>query len=294
MRHLTVLVEAQHEARATDLALGADAGWITRSDTQRIVTDGVRDIVTLDIMLPAPKARSLLDGLSRLPAGEWSVVSVHPRSVFTGRPLGIETRPFPVPGLEIEEDLWEFAHVTISMILRVLLGAALVAHGMVVGNLPLMLAGLLFLPYHHSLIAIALGAVRGRGRLAGQSLCVFLLSTVLIAIAGAAVAFVEGGSVQWEPAGGTVPGLVIGAIVGTAAALASSDDSGRRELIGLAATAHLSVNPALVGIALMSSRTGGLSAHVVDFVLAVAALTLAAGLTLLATGAAKGVPSIRP
>ena len=38
-------------------------------------------------------------------------------------------------------------------------------------------------------------------------------------------------------------------MIGVAAALASVDDAGRRDLIGLAATAHITIIPAWLGIA---------------------------------------------
>ena len=165
---------------------------------------------------------------------------VRPPSCRTGRaPVQEETRPFPVPGIEIEEDLREFCHVAWSLIMRVGLAALLVSHGMVAGNLPILIAGLLFLPDHHSLLAVSLGLVRRSSGTAGRGALVFLLSTCVIFTAGAAVAAVEGHTLQWNFQGSAATAAVIGAVVGAAAALGSADDVGQRELIGRAATAHL-------------------------------------------------------
>lgn len=46
-------------------------------------------------------------------------------------------------------------------------------------------------------------------------------------------------------------GVWIAVAIGVAAALASPDDAGRGELIGLAATAHITILPASLGIALV-------------------------------------------
>lgn len=296
MRHLIISVDPAKEDDVLRSAFAAGAGHVLRSSKQECAADGSsRTRTSLDVMLSAPRARRLINALSALPPGSWSVISVHPRSVFGGTTLFAETRPYPVAGLEMEDDLWEFAHVTTSLVMRVLLAGALVALvalGMVAGNLPVMLAGLLFLPYHHALIAVALAALRRRGALAGRAVVVFVLSTALLVIAGYLVAVVAGGPLGWHPQGGPVSALGIGAIVGAAAGFGSADDAGRRELIGLAATAHLSVLPVWAGLTL-GLGTGDMAemaAKATEFGLAVAALTVAAGAVLWIAGAAQGVP----
>lgn len=244
----------------------------------------------MEVHLPAPQARRFVDSLACLPDASWNIVSVKPRALRGGKPLREETRPYPVPGLEVEEDLWEFAHVTGSLVLRVLLAATLVAHGMIEANLPVMIAGLLFLPYHHALLAIALGILRRHWTLAAQGAVVFGLTTVLIAVGGAAAALALGGEPGWTPEGSRASAFVIGAVVGLAVGLASSDDAGRRELIGLAATAHLSVLPIWGGFALVLGHgtAGEASAHAVEFGLAIAGVLGAAMLALLWAGAVTG------
>ncbi len=56
---------------------------------------------------------------------------------------------------------------------------------------------------------------------------------------------------RFQEFGTLTSGFLIALIIGCAAGLASADDAGRRELIGLAATAHISVLPAWLGISLV-------------------------------------------
>jgi hypothetical protein len=293
MRRMTIAVEPDMAARVIDLAIAAGAASVTRNSAQRIDADGTeRAQAVLDLYLPAPGAGDLTRSLSHLPPGSWSMASGRPRAIHDGFPLARETRPYPVAGMEIEEDLWEFCQITISMILRVVLASALVAYGMITGNLPVMLAGLLFLPYHHVLLALALGLVRRRWHLVAHGAVVFFLTTLTIAGAGAAVAWVKGGELGWQAVSGAGGAVFIGLVVGAAAALASADDAGRHELIGLAATAHLSVLPVWGGIMAVLGHAEGpeITARALDFVLSVLSLIAAAGVVFLFAGASHGVP----
>lgn len=118
-------------------------------------------------------------------------------------------------------------------------------------HLPLMIAGLLFLPYHHQMLALAFGANTRSWRLAGQGLLALVASTGLIFAAAACAAYFTGPPLAFDKFGTLLSGFFISLIIGIAAALASADDAGRRELIGLAATAHLTLIPAWFGINLV-------------------------------------------
>ena len=63
------------------------------------------------------------------------------------------------------------------------------------------------------------------------------------------IAWVIEPPLRFEQFGSPATGFLIALVVGIAAGLASADDAGRRELIGLAATAHITVLPAWFGIA---------------------------------------------
>jgi len=296
VRQIRIAVDPSCADRAQRLARAAGAPSLLRSEADHIAPDGTTTRrVILDLALPAPAARRLIAGLSRLPPGAWTLSSVHPRALRSTRTTRDETPPYPVPAAEIEADLWSFVHITHGLVIRVVLAAVLVAQGMLHGDLPMMIARLLFLPYHHALIAIAFAAVVRQPRLALRGGLVFLLTTLLIAGAGALTALAAPGPPLWEPPAGLATAIAIGAVVGAAAAIASADDAGRRELIGLAATAHLSVLPVWAGVVAVTGSgagTGGpaYAARAADFAAAAAAITLAAALAFVLTGASRATP----
>lgn len=205
----------------------------------------------IEIETATPLARKFLDQLTNSESfnRDWIIAVRHPRSLLTSRSASEETNPVVTPALDIYEDLWQFSHITFSLVGRVFLAAALVSYGMIEMNIPVMIAGLLFLPYHHQMLSIAFGTPARAWRLAAQGFLGLLVSTALIIGAGACVASITGGPLKFHEFGTLKSGLLIALVIGVAAALASADDAGRRELIGLAATAHISIVPAWIGIA---------------------------------------------
>lgn len=288
MRHLRIAVDTAMADRAARLARAAGASALLRSTADHIAADGtVTRRTVLDLVLPAPATRGLLAALADLPPGAWTLTSTHPRAIVSHRDDTGETPPYPLPAREIALDLWAFSHVTPGLVIRVTLAAILVAQGMLDGNLPVMIAGLLFLPYHHALIAIAFAAVNRQPRLLLHGATVFALTTLLIAATGTLTALAASGPPVWEPPGGLPGAIAIGAVVGAAAAVASADDAGRHELIGLAATAHLSVLPVWAGITAVTGPAPAHAARAADFAAAVAALLLAAAAAFALTGARR-------
>lgn len=91
---------------------------------------------------------------------------------------------------------------------------------------------------------------------------------------------------RFEQFGTPLTGFLIAAVIGIAAALASADDAGRRELIGLAASAHLTVLPAWLGIALVFGlpEAKTVSERLLSFVTAVGTLTAAAWISFVLLG----------
>ena len=72
-----------------------------------------------------------------------------------------------------------------------------------------------------------------------------------MAAGGATVAIFSHPPVRYVEANSLVTGLLISLVVGVAAGLATSDDVGRREMIGLAATAQVAIVPTWFGLALV-------------------------------------------
>lgn len=255
MRILTIRVPAGQAMRVTQTAFASGIKQVSTHQVQQYCEGrpGVtQEVVEVETSTPlAGKFLQELACLKEFDKNTWVISGRHPRSLITQEDIRKETHPVVIPALEILEDLWLFSHVTASLVGRVFLSALLLAYGMIELNLPVMIAGLLFLPYHHQMLATAFGACTRSWRLLAQALWSLLLSTAVIIAAAACVAYFTEPPLKFDQFGSLLSGFFIALIIGVAAALASTDDAGRRELIGLAATAHITVLPAWFGICLV-------------------------------------------
>lgn len=244
------------EGKAHDIAQIAFANGVEqvtiRAEEARAAKGETRRMEALEATVATPVAKRFLDGLLSAPAFDPATMSVaqrKPVSIVTHQPIGKLTRPVFHPATDVMEDLWQFSHVTISLVLRILIAAALLAHGVLHDHLILMVGGLLFIPVLPPLMAIGFGAMTGRWRLAGQGLLTCLLGLGLVLIGGALVGWIEPRPIEFQDFPELKPSFIIAALVGIAAALANSDDAGKRELIGLAAAAQISLVPIWFGLA---------------------------------------------
>lgn len=173
-----------------------------------------------------------------------------PESIFGSERPEDETMPIVRPSTDVYEELWQYIRVTVSLVARIFLSAFLLSYGMKANFMPLIIAGLLFLPYHHHLLAMALGGSIKEWRLLRQGIYSFLLATVLIVAGGVVVGLVSHPEIKFTAFAETPLffSFLISTAIGIAAGFAAMDDAGRRELIGLAATAHLAVYPAWFGM----------------------------------------------
>jgi len=112
----------------------------------------------------------------------------------------------------------------------------------------LMLGGLLFLPLLPLLLAMGFGLWTRQWRLAGQGCFAFLVGICLLIAGDAVVALLTTPPLQYNQHNPFIVGLLISLGVGIAAGLATADDVGRREMIGLAATAQMAILPVWFGI----------------------------------------------
>lgn len=173
-----------------------------------------------------------------------------PESIFGSERPEDETMPFVRPTTDVYEELWQFLRITESLLGRIFLSAFLLCYGMKESFMPLIIAGLLFLPYHHHLLGMALGATLKEWRLLRQGIYSFLLATALIVAGGVVVGLLTHPEIKFTAFAETPLffSFLISTAIGIAAGFAAMDDAGRRELIGLAATAHLAVYPAWFGM----------------------------------------------
>lgn len=242
----------------------------------------VQDVVAIETATPIAKQfiESLMTADFYNPQA-YSFTIRHPEALFGAKPPKEEIHPIMRPSTDVYQELYQFTKVTVSLVGRVFLSAVLLSYGMVADFLPLIIAGLLFLPFHHHMLGVALGGCLKEWQFLRQAAWALLVSTVLIFLAGICVAFITKSPAQFEIKGSPVAGVVLAGVIGVAAGLASVDDAGRRELIGLAATAHISIYPAWLGLAMVQGRAGSAKAveYLFSFGINIAALILAAIVT---------------
>jgi hypothetical protein len=208
----------------------------------------------IDIETATPVAKAFTDALMSadfFTPEEYSIAIRQPRSVVSREKPPRLTWPLVEPTIDIFEELWQFSHVTYGFVGRVLIAAMLLAYGMIQHQLLIMLAGLLFLPLLPLILAMGFGLWTRQWRLAGQGLFAFLVGVALLVTGGAVVALVANPPLRYTEHNPLIVGFLISVAVGIAAGLATADDVGRREMIGLAATAQMAILPVWFGITLV-------------------------------------------
>ena len=182
---------------------------------------------------------------------EYSITLRQPRSLYSGEDIRSITWPLVEPSSDLFQELWQFSQVTVGFVGRIYLGAILLAFGLVDYRLLFMIAGLLFIPLLPLMLGIGFSLLTRQWRLLGQSFLALITATIVMAAGGMTVALFSHPPIRYIEANSLVTGLVISLVVGVAAGLATSDDVGRREMIGLAATAQVAIVPTWFGLAMV-------------------------------------------
>jgi len=206
---------------------------------------------TIDIETSTPKAKRFVDALLAADfynSEDFTVNIRQPRAIISAESLRELTKPLVVPASDIFEELWQFSHITIGFIGRNFIAACLLAYGLIHQQILLMLGGLLFMQLLPLLLAIGYGAWTGAWKLVGQSVLAFVTAVILLIGGGAFVAAISDPPLKYDEFNTILVGFLISLAVGVGAGLANSDDVGRREFLGLAATAQVAIVPVWFGI----------------------------------------------
>ena len=182
---------------------------------------------------------------------EYSITLRQPRSIYSTRDIRSLTRPMVEPSSDLFQELWQFSQITFGFVGRIYLGAVLLAFGLIDYRVLFMIAGLLFIPLLPLMLGIGFSLLTRQWRLLAQSCVALVTATMLMAAGGATVAVFGHPPIRYVEANSLLIGLVISLVVGVAAGLATSDDVGRREMIGLAATAQVAIVPTWFGLAMV-------------------------------------------
>jgi hypothetical protein len=287
MRLITVKAPEGQGQNITEVAFSSGVLQVSLRQEKRLSANRqeteLLDVVEVETATPkAKRFIELLMAAAFYDPATYAFTIRHPESLFASEPPREETHPIVRPTTDVYEELWQFTKVTVSLLGRVFLSSVLLAYGMVEGMMPLIIAGLLFLPYHHHMLGVGLGASIREWHFLGQGLLALLVSTGLIMLAGVCVALFTKPPIHFnEFLSPPLTGFIISSVIGVAAGLGAVDDAGRRELVGLAATAHISVYPAWFGLKLIFGfdPVDKIGEHLLTFGVNVTSLTAAAALT---------------
>ena len=188
------------------------------------------------------------------------------------------TRPISEPLPDIVQDLWQLSHLTPSYIGRATAGAVLLADGLIHDSAISIVVAALILPFLSQILAVSFGIWTAEYRLTLHGVRALLTSTVLAFVAGATVAWIEGGPLLFEGFRNVTGNFLISAIIGIAAGLSITDDAGRRYLIGVAAAVQFAVFPVWFGAAVVLGLPGAEIVHqrLLGFLVNLAAISGAA------------------
>lgn len=262
MRLVKVAAPEGKAAEIAQLAFNVGIGQVSTMQEVVLHDDGSRetkDVVNIDTA--TPKAKAFVEALMSAPFFDRQKYSINirePRSIYGREHPSRVTRPFALPETDLLAELWQFSHVTFSFVGRVLIGALLLSFGMVQANLLFMIAGLLFLPFLPLLLAMGFGTLGRQWRLVGQGFVAFVVGTALILLGGVIIGLLTEPPLKFQEFNPMLTSILFSVAVGVAAALATSDDVGRREMIGLAASSQVAIIPAWLGVSLVFGfpRTG--------------------------------------
>jgi hypothetical protein len=217
-----------------------------------------KDVV--DVEVATPLAKAFIEAVMAAPFFDPQTCAItvrQPRSITSHEQLDKLTWPLAAPAPDLLEELWQFSHLTPGLAARVLLAALLLAYGLIENKLLIIIAGLLFLPALPTLMAIGFGLWTREWRLAMRGAVALAVSLALTALGGALVALLTGPPMRFSEFSPLPVSFLISLAVGVAAGLASADDVGRRELIGLAAASQISILPIWFGASLVFGFPAG-------------------------------------
>jgi len=263
MRQILITAPQGSAREVAGIAFAAGIYEVTIGE-KRILTAGGSEIIkdSIEMEVGTHLSKSFLDDLARnafFSREEFSIAIRQPRSIVSREKLSTLVRPLVEPSFDIFEELWQFSQVTYGFVGRILIGALLLAYGLVEYRLLFIIAGLLFIPLLPLMLSVGFGLWTQQWRLAMQGLLSLVVAMALLILGGVVVALLSSPPVQYSDFNSLTAGFLISCAVGVAAGLATADDVGRREMIGLAATAQVAIIPSWLGLCLMLGFPGSIS-----------------------------------
>lgn len=252
MRQITVTAPQGTAREVAKIAFAVGISHVTVAEKLLLTATGsTTRIDSIQMEVGTALAKSFVDEFTSKPfftREKYSIDVRQPRAIISREKLSSLVRPLVEPSVDIFEELWQFSQVTYGFVGRILIGALLLAFGLAEYRLLFIIAGLLFIPLLPLMLSIGFGLWTRQWRLTAQGLLALSVATALLITGGVVVGLLTNPPVRYSEFNSTGTGLLISSVVGIAAGLATADDVGRREMIGLAATAQVAIVPAWLGL----------------------------------------------
>jgi hypothetical protein len=296
MRLVKISAPLGKGAEVARVAFSVGIQQVTIHQVEAIRSSGERETKdAVDLQTSTPKAKKFVDALLKSDfynSEDFSINTRQPRSIISRENLRELTKPLVEPVSDIQQELWQFSHITTGFVGRIFIAACLLAYGLIHQQTLILIAGLLFLPLLPLLLAVGFGAWTRQWKLAGQGALAFSAATGLLILGGLAVSSLSQQPIKYDEFNSLTVSFLISLAVGIAAGLANIDDVGRRELIGLAATAQIAVIPVWFGICFVfgfptTASSGEITEHAITFLINTATIIIASLATYVISGAAS-------
>jgi hypothetical protein len=252
VRQVTITAPEGKGGEVAKLAFAAGISDVSINSVRILKSDGSERINDhIEIETATHLAKAFVEAVttqSFFNTEQYSITLRQPRSIVSGQDVRTLTRPLVEPTTDLFQELWQFSQVTYGFVGRIFLGALLLAFGIIQSQLLFIIAGLLFIPLLPMMLGIGFSLWTRQWSLLGQ--CVFALAVALALLiaGGVTVALLTDPPLQYLESNSLLVGVLISIVVGVAAGLATADDVGRREMLGLAATAQVAIIPVWFGV----------------------------------------------
>ena len=260
MRQITITAPQGTAQEIARIAFAVGISNVSIAEKLVLSASGSREVKeSIEMEVGTPLAKAFLDDFTSKPfftRDKFSIAVRQPRALVSQERLGILVRPLVGPSVDIFAELWQFSQVTFGFVGRILIGALLLAYGLVEYQLLLIIAGLLFIPLLPLMLSVGFGLWTRQWRLAAQGVLSLTTAVLRLILGGVIVALLTSAPVRYSEFHSLGTSLLISCFVGVGAGLATVDDVGRREMIGLAATAQVAVIPAWIGLCLVLGFPG--------------------------------------
>ena len=135
MRQITVTTPRGRAREVAEIAFAVGISQVTIAEKRVLSASGsevTKDSIEMEVGTPLAKA--FMDEFTSQPffiRDDFSIAVRQPRAIISQERLKSLTRPLVEPSVDLFEELWQISQVTYDYVGRILIGALLLAYGLV-------------------------------------------------------------------------------------------------------------------------------------------------------------------